>query len=181
MRHLAVYAASRGAGIIVQERTSSSTNASPSTPASAPRCRRSQASYARDFAEERRTRSTAAAAVWARCTTVASSTSLKPPSLSKRRTRAERASVETRKRGLEPRVRRGVEAEQTASARPAPPDLHILPGPPPAAYPASVIESSRDSGDETGWYVMNGDGSGVRRFEWEPGARASDGSHTYSS
>lgn len=36
-----------------------------------------------------------------------------------------------------------------------------------------------DGVDQSDFYVMNGDGSGVRRFEWEPGARASNGSHTY--
>jgi Tol biopolymer transport system component len=37
-----------------------------------------------------------------------------------------------------------------------------------------------DGGDRVDYYVMNSDGSGVRRFAWEPGARASNGSHTYS-
>lgn len=37
-----------------------------------------------------------------------------------------------------------------------------------------------DGGDLVEYYVMNSDGSGVHRFEWEPGARASNGTHTYS-
>jgi Tol biopolymer transport system component len=37
-----------------------------------------------------------------------------------------------------------------------------------------------DGVDQVEYYVMNSDGKGVRRFQWEPRARATDGSHTYA-
>ena len=37
-----------------------------------------------------------------------------------------------------------------------------------------------DSTDQVDYYVMNSAGKAVRRFRWEPEARAADGSHTYS-
>lgn len=37
-----------------------------------------------------------------------------------------------------------------------------------------------DGADQVEYYVMNSDGKAVRRFQWEPGARAADGSHAYA-